>query len=298
LHLQHTVAPKETWYSIGRIYNISPKEIAPLNTLTLDNPLNIGQQIKIPLTSTNFSQGGAKMADEVYVPLYHTVQDKEWMYRVSTNFNKVPVETLEKWNNIGNDQIKPGARLIVGYLKVKKDQSVLAQKGIENIQAGSAIAARTEEVKTAPVARQDNIPPPVVPPQESIKKGSPTADVVAAEEKAPPAKVVPVSVSGDVEGGYFKVLYEEAGKKSAGSAGVFKSTSGWQDRKYYALMNNIAVGTIVKVSNPSTNKIVYAKVLGQLPDMKESAGLTVRISDAAASELGASIPRFPVQIVY
>ena len=38
-----------------------------------------------------------------------------------------------------------------------------------------------------------------------------------------------------------------------------------------------------KVTFPSTNKSVYAKVLGQLPDMKESIGLTIRINDAAAS---------------
>src|SRR4028118_2295172 len=52
LHLQHTVAPKETWYSVGRMYNVSPKEIAPFNSLTLENPLNIGQRLKIPLTSS------------------------------------------------------------------------------------------------------------------------------------------------------------------------------------------------------------------------------------------------------
>ena len=63
-------------------------------------------------------------------------------------------------------------------------------------------------------------------------------------------------------------------------------------------MNNVAVGTIVKVSNPVTNKMVYAKVLGQLPDMKESVGLTVRVSDAAAAELGAIVERFSVEVKY
>ena len=51
-------------------------------------------------------------------------------------------------------------------------------------------------------------------------------------------------------------------------------------------MNNVPVGTIIKVENPSSRKAVYAKVLGSLPDMKESLGLAVRISDAAATELG------------
>lgn len=63
-------------------------------------------------------------------------------------------------------------------------------------------------------------------------------------------------------------------------------------------MNNVPVGTIVKVSNPSNNKSVYAKVLGQLPDMKESAGLTVRVSDAAAAELGVTVSKFSIEIKY
>src|SRR5689334_22023829 len=93
LYLTHTVAAKETWYSIGRLYNVSPKEIAPLNNTTMDKPLAIGQSVKIPLT-TNFTQDGTKAADELFVPVYHTVQDKEWLYRISQNNNKVPVANL------------------------------------------------------------------------------------------------------------------------------------------------------------------------------------------------------------
>ena len=63
-------------------------------------------------------------------------------------------------------------------------------------------------------------------------------------------------------------------------------------------MNNMTVGTIVRITDPSTNKTVYAKILGQLPEMKESAGLSIRMSNAAAAELGESDARFNVQINY
>src|SRR5882757_1310505 len=85
LFLQHTVVAKENWYSIGRLYNISPKLIAPFNKLTMAKPLSIGQEIQIPLSAVNFSQNGQKAPAEVLVPVYHIVQDKEWMYRVSVN---------------------------------------------------------------------------------------------------------------------------------------------------------------------------------------------------------------------
>jgi hypothetical protein len=63
-------------------------------------------------------------------------------------------------------------------------------------------------------------------------------------------------------------------------------------------MNNVPVGTILKVTFTSSNKTVFAKVLGQLPDMRESTGLTLRLSDAAAAELGAEMGKFYVDVSY
>ena len=96
----------------------------------------------------------------------------------------------------------------------------------------------------------------------------------------------------------FRPDFSDEGHSTNGQAGIFKSTSGWQDGKYYALMNNVTVGTVVRVTDPTTGKSVYTKVLGQLPEMKESAGLTIRISNAAAAELGQGEGRFNVQVNY
>ena len=57
-------------------------------------------------------------------------------------------------------------------------------------------------------------------------------------------------------------------------------------------MNNAAVGAIVKITDQASGKSVYAKILGTLPDMKESVGLSIRISNAAAAELGQGEGRF------
>ncbi|RYG03815.1 MAG: hypothetical protein EOO02_07570 [Chitinophagaceae bacterium] len=108
LHLVHTVVAKENWYSVGRIYNISPKDLAPYNKTTMEQPLSIGQLLKIPLKPNNFAQNNKKEADEILIPLYHIVQEKEGMYRVSVSHNKVPAADLKKWNNLSSDQLKNG----------------------------------------------------------------------------------------------------------------------------------------------------------------------------------------------
>jgi len=121
LYLNHKLAAKENWYSIGRIYNASPKEIAPFNNTTLDKGLSIGQPIRIPLTTSNFLQSGQPAVDEVLVPLYHKVKEKEGLYRISQMYNKVSPEQLKTWNKMKSDELANGTDLIVGYLKVKQD---------------------------------------------------------------------------------------------------------------------------------------------------------------------------------
>ena len=290
LHLVHKVAAKETWYGLGRLYNINPKELASYNNLKMEASLSIGQSLKVPLQATNFSQNGTKAADEVLVPVYHTVQEKEWMFRISQNFNKVPVEKLEQWNNVSNNDLKPGMQIIVGHLKVKAQSSLAS--GAKNVQPTpqSPVAAANKPVNTPVKEAAQPEKKEVVDKPEPV---STTANKPVATESRPVS-----NRNIDYNGGYFRQQYGASGKAAAGTAGVFKSTSGWQDGKYYALMNNVPVGTIIKIDHPVTRRSVYAKVLGQLPEMKESNGLAIRLSDAAAAELGAGAFKFNVEVSY
>src|SRR5215831_8342636 len=51
MYLTHTVASKENFYSIGRLYNVSPKDIAAFNALDMNKGLSVGQNLKIPLNA-------------------------------------------------------------------------------------------------------------------------------------------------------------------------------------------------------------------------------------------------------
>ena len=212
LYITHTVAPKENYYSIGRLYNISPKEIAPFNKLELEKGLSLNQVIKVPLTS-NFSQDGAVTADEVLVPLYHVVKDKEGLYRIGTTYNKLPVEILKKWNNISGDAVGNGTKVIVGYLKVKKDLSAfsgMAKPVVPVVASVKETAPETTPVKAPKpdVVKQTEKKPEVKPAKEKetpvvfkkedkpvITEPAPvkkeTAPVVKSEDKPAPVSEAP-----------------------------------------------------------------------------------------------------------
>ncbi len=314
LYINHTVAAKENYYSIGRIYNISPKEVAPYNHLVLESGLSLGQALKIPLTAVNFLQLGAPDADEVLVPVYHTVAGKEGLYRISTNFNKLPLETLKKWNNLKSDAVANGTHLIVGYLKVKKELSPLASmakaKPADNIAKAPETPAKPVVTKETPKQDVSNESTPVVknpvkenPGVAEKKKEVPVETVVVKEAEAV-KRITPPATSGkSFNGGVFKSEYENQVRNKdvageTGEAAIFKSTSGWEDGKYYCLHNSSSPGTIIKITSSTTGKSIYAKVLDVMPDIKQNIGLLVRLSNAAAQELGTGDAKFVCNVSY
>jgi len=110
-----------------------------------------------------------------------------------------------------------------------------------------------------------------------------------------------VNVNGSkTEEGYFASLFSDQ-KKSAsfqtldGTASVFKSISGWQDKKFYILTNEIPIGTIVRITT-SDLKTICAKVINALPEVSNS--IQYRLSDAAAAILGITNKTFQITVTY
>ncbi len=75
--------------------------------------------------------------------------------------------------------------------------------------------------------------------------------------------------------------------------------SGWQDGKYYLLINGVEPGTIVKLTNPTNSKTILAKVLYSMDKVRANQGVDIRISDAAASTLAVNeTDKFVLKVNY
>lgn len=292
LYLEHKVAPKEGLYAIGRIYNVHPKFIAGYNKIDVNKGLNIGQVIRIPLTDTNFSQEA-----NTGTPVYYKVGPGEGLMKVSNQHNKVTLKNIREWNNLSSDQLKPGSKLIVGFLVLKETAPVVVNEPVQNTDPvkppEDKPVANTQPVRIVP---EGTIIDEIKKPEPVNNTVQPGKEVVKEDVKRAPA---------DISNGYFKVFFDQQVKTSPAStnatvtAGIFKTTSGWQDAKYYLLIDGVSPGTIVKVTNPDNNKIVYAKVLGEMNGIRQNQGLDIRISNAAAAALQiADEEKFVVKVNY
>jgi LysM repeat protein len=288
--INHTVGPKESLTSIGRLYNINGRELANYNKIDYDKGLVLGQVLKIPAQNAPAKVAVATppvKAEPVVkatvntnkngTPVYHTVTKQETLYRISTMYNKVPVADIKKWNNLTSDALSEGTKLIVGYSGEKAVKEPATKEVTEIVKPNKAESPR---IKTAGEEEID------VKAKKEVK-----------EVQRPKLPVVTPPVSNtkakDFNGGFFKTIFDEQtnGKQPVnenGTGGVFKSTSGWEDGKYYCLHNTAPAGTIVKITNKVTGKFVYAKVLDMIPDIKQNTGLLIRLSNAAADALGAT----------
>jgi LysM repeat protein len=287
LYLEHKVVPKESFYALGRIYNVSAKFLAAYNKLDLNKGLQIDQKLRIPLTDTNFTQTGNSGA-----PVYYKTGDKEGLMTVSKKNNNVKLAKLREWNNLANDEIKEDKKLIVGFLTGSGFKSV----SIANKPSATELPPPVEQKDVV-----DEKPVIVKEPDTQInqrnveyKKDVPVPKVIEEATATKPVEK-PVVKKDDKPApqgnGYFKTDFEKQikltpiTKNEMVTSGIFKTVSGWQDAKYYLMIDKAAPGTIIKVINPSNNKAVYAKVLGEMAGIRQNIGLNIRISNAAAAAL-------------
>jgi len=312
LFLNHTVVAGENFYSVGRLFNTTAKEIAAYNQLDMNKGLMIGQVLRIPLGKGNFTQ--LKTNGRA---VYYQVGPGEGLYRVSVRNSNVLMANIRKWNHLPNDQVSTGQKLIIGYLVSAEADKIHEPEETGNVVANSNVTPpevnkketvvkeepRKEEAKKEEAKTEEPKKEVAAPKKEAVKP-----DPSRETEKKPEVQqstTPPQVANTDGSGGYFKTQFEQQVKiqplkaDQTASAGIFKTASGWQDAKYYALMDGVEPGTIIRLVNPTNNKAVYAKVLGEMSGIRQNQGYDVRISNAAASAMQVSdTDKFIVRVAY
>lgn len=303
-YIIHTVGSGETLSGLGRMYKISVSDIASFNTISADKGLKKDQQLRIPITSSNLSQTECSTCRRVY----HKVQPREGLYRIGLNFGNIKAETLKRMNNLSSESVDIDQNLLVGYLPTSAGIATTARRTEsrppEREIPKETVAVKTErkpEVKQEPVSQPPVVQqtPPVNRNQEPRKEEPKSTPVVKETPPVVAGSAGTPSNNSTLGSGSFASAYDgKMNVSKGGTAAVFKSTSGWNDEKYYVLMNNATPGTIIKVSNGITGKAIYAKVLGELPQIKQNESVLLRISNAAASALGGGEESMSVTVSY
>ena len=288
LYLEHKVAPKESYFALGRLYNVHPRHLAAYNKLDFNKGLQIEQKLRIPLTDTNFTQSGGKGT-----PVYYKCSSNEKLSDISNKNKNVALSNLRWWNKLTSDDIKKDKKLIVGFLLSSEMTTVTIEGSPE--PENKVVESKKVENPEEDLTKKD---------EKKVAEDELKAE--KKEEKKDPPPVIKEVKKVAVEGqGFFKPHFEQqtkvipATKDETVTSGIFKTLSGWQDAKYYLLMDNVQPGTIVRIINPANNKAIYAKVLGEMSGIRQNQGLNIRISNAGAAALEITeVDKFIVKVNY
>jgi len=289
----HVIKEGETLSQLAKSYGTTVGDIMRLNGMNSDSKLYVGEKVKIPAAGeTVVASGVAKT---------HTVEKGETLYQLSKKYD-VTVNQLRDWNNITGNNIQVGQVLKVS---AGGSGSTSSLPVVADNDAVPTPPQTTDQTATTTTSTVDNVNNTIdagnsATDQEEVSPAKKRDQRGLTDKDNPTNSTFGQAASTSGTEGAFAVAYKsQAGGTeliTKGLAGTFQSASGWKDGKYFILMNEVAPGTLVKVQ--TKGKTIYAKVLWNLGNVKENAGLSYRISDAAAAALGVGSGQTDIIVSY
>jgi LysM repeat protein len=264
--INHIVKKGEGAFGISKIYNSGYDDFLKLNGLQKDVILQEGMVLKIPLSHI------LKQAcnGDSCVPVYYTVQQSEGLFRIGKNHGDIKVSVLKQLNHLKSESVSNGQELLVGYIVVSKKDIPLNEQQVTLVTGQPPVNEMPVKFEAKPV---------------EIKTGKTTEPVHS--KAAATKKIIGDTIALTYKGrGFFETAYKEGSNIKMMKGATFKSESGWADGKFYALVDGIETGTILKITNPENGMVIFVKVLGTLPHVKKSDDVQIRISSAGMISLG------------
>ena len=111
-NIVHKIEAKETYYSLGRKYNVSPQTIIQFND---NKSLQIGSIVKIPTERPFIEQNlinSTNLQESTSTIIEYKVGPREYLYSIARKFNTT-VEQLKALNNLSNNNLSIGQILKV-----------------------------------------------------------------------------------------------------------------------------------------------------------------------------------------
>ncbi|TKB96083.1 LysM peptidoglycan-binding domain-containing protein [Pedobacter cryophilus] len=258
----HKIEAKETYYSLGRRYNVSPQSIMEFNKNTALHP---SETIKIP-TQQNFNDkpvsfSSPNKTEKPAKQINHKVQPGETLYAIASKYN-MRVDDIKLLNGLKTNSLSVGQTL-----KVTPNDEVSLTRTVETNNSGKAILVEKPKVK-------ERVPEV---PVSKIKYLDST--------DSQPNIEIPKNRYGITE------------VNDKGLA-VWIDDNNLDATKSYALHKTAPVGTIVKITNPMSNRSVFAKVVGRYTENETTKDVIIVITKATADAIGALDKRFLVNITF
>ena len=275
----HKVEPKDNYYVIARKYHVSPKTVIELNGT---KSLQIGTIVKVP-TELDFTEESAT-ANVAPIVITKPASPISKSDKTATKTESQPVKTDNQPTDQNNQLVdyKVGPKETLFAISRKFNTTVDELKSINNLKNNSLSNGQILKVRYGTASDQYTPPTPVQLPHAATH---PTDSVVIDSTKNASDRLRMPAKYG------LREIDERGIALTIDDPNVDTS-------KMLALHRTAPVGTVVKITNPMTNKSTFAKVVGKFNENDNTKDAIIIVTKAAATLVGALDQRFQVNIVY
>ncbi len=357
----HKIVSRDTYYSIGRRYNVSPKEIMTYN----DNKyLSIGTIIKIP-TLISFNDAGSSSSSPAVTSSAANPpasQQIEYVVKAKDNLNQIAIKHGTTVNEIKRINRLSSSHLHIGQVLLLPAKATDAAGSAATMPETSgasmpmkADSAKWGKTQTGSPATRNNSTPAAAGPASGSAANS--TSNTAANPPAPEQFLEHTVRSNEtmysiattyhmtmdqlkaknnltgnslrvgqkllIRGQYGQVpeqgpsvplttgdttLKDPSLRGAPSRYGLNqvdeKGTAAWitdpdlDPSKMLVLHRSAPIGTIVKVTNPMTNRSTFAKVVGKFTENESTKDVIIVMTKAVAESIGALDKRFFCNLTY
>ena len=262
-YIFHSMKKGQTLYRVSKIYGFDLEEILALNADIDIEDIATHQKIQMPFSTENarFPNTYTRMYD--LQPIKYQVQKGETLYQMKRSFFGPSIQQLMLWNRMEDVSLNVGQWLIVGY--IDRDESFILPEEPLYVRSNSKTGVKSSK--------------------EVLSSNAVMMDIYHKYPK------------GDWISRYNALKNRNAPKRfNKGKANRMSTTLGKD--KNYALHSYAPIGTIIRVVNPMNKRVVYCKVIGQLPDTGNNNNIVVKLSQNATKQLKAIDAEFLVTMDY
>lgn len=116
---EHTLEKGQTIFSLSQFYGMKSEEIFFYNPHINPDLISIGDKIKIPIPNKVLIRRPQHERDTLsFTPVYHRIRRGETLYRLSTLYYKIPLDTLKKWNDMENHTVYKDQPIYIGMMNI------------------------------------------------------------------------------------------------------------------------------------------------------------------------------------
>lgn len=277
--ISHTVQPQETLFSISKKYRVSITELKRWNNLET-NSLKVGQELTVyPPDEQSATADTAQSSLVVNTPTrsntYYTVKSGDTLYEIARTHN-MTLDELKTLNGLTSNTIRVGQRLTVreqsqAAPSVAESSSESTPQGafvVHTVQQGSSLQSLLNKFSMTE-AEFRALNPDV---SSSLQSGQQVTVLL------PPSRSYsnPYTVQSNLKdlGQTLVASYDTSQVGATTTSGELYNPS-----QLTAAHSNIALGNVIFVRNPRTNKGIYVRINDRF------SGDGLKLSDAALRSL-------------